>query len=136
MTVDRRKSLDQLDPPAWGPPDFPSSLVRRCHSLRAKPLVEFTGGDLRVMIGQSINLPILVPMAIEWLECDPLGEAELYECDLLFTVLRVPRSFWKRAPILAERMCNILGGIADVPLDQQHLADDFMAWVCTRSSEA
>ena len=38
---DRTKTLDELDPPAWGPPTYSSYLVTTCHRLSAKPLNEF-----------------------------------------------------------------------------------------------
>ena len=60
---DRRKSLQQLEKQDWVDPGFDSQLVRTCHRLWRIPLAEFTAGDLRIMIGQGIGLPFLVPLA-------------------------------------------------------------------------
>jgi CDI immunity proteins len=89
------KTLDELDPPAWGPPLYDSFLVRRGHELRTKPLREFTTEDLRIMIGQGIGLPHLVPRALTMLEANPLAEGDMYAGDLLHAMIRVPETYWK-----------------------------------------
>ena len=91
------QTLERLDPPAWGPaPPDATFLVRRCHELRHKPIADFTVDDLRLMIGQSIALEHLVPVALEQLQCDPLVSGDFYAGDLLGTVLRVDHAFWIR----------------------------------------
>lgn len=93
---DRGKSLNQLEGHDWGEPTFDSYLVTTCHHLRCKPLIEFTVEDLRIMIGQQISLPYLVPLAVERLEADPLAAGHYYPGDLLAAVIRVDESFWNR----------------------------------------
>src|SRR5262245_41729932 len=44
-SVDEHATSDELDPPAWGPPEYDSYLVRTCHELRKKPLSQFTIED-------------------------------------------------------------------------------------------
>jgi len=106
--LDRRLTLDALDPPAWGPPTYPSSLVQTCHRLRQVPLDEFTPGDLRIMIGQDIGLQWLIPLALDVLEKDPLVEGTFYEGDLLVTVLQVESEFWATASPLQARLDSLL----------------------------
>lgn len=77
------KNLDQLEGTTWGEPQYGSSLVRTCHALRTKPVDEFTAEDLRIMIGQGIGLPHLVPRALEVLAADPLAAGRYYPGDLL-----------------------------------------------------
>ena len=48
--MNEHATLDELDPPGWGPPEYDSYLVRTCHELRKKPLSQFTVEDLRIMI--------------------------------------------------------------------------------------
>ncbi len=91
---DRSKSLNELEGHDWGEPTFDSYLVVTCHRLRRKPLIEFTVEDLRIMIGQQISLPYLVPLAVERLEADPLAAGHYYPGDLLAVVVRVDESFW------------------------------------------
>jgi hypothetical protein len=76
-------TLDDLEGVVWGKPNFPSGLVTRCHELRCKPVAEFTLADLRLLIGQSARLPILMPRAVAAVEADPLAEAFGYPGDLL-----------------------------------------------------
>ncbi|MFZ9916188.1 MAG: contact-dependent growth inhibition system immunity protein [Phycisphaerales bacterium] len=117
MTPERARNLtlDQLDPPAWGEPDFDSGLVRACHRLRRKPLGEFTVEDLRIMIGQQICLRWLVPLALEVLEKDPLAEGDYFAGDLLCSVLKSPVDFWAREPQLRSRLSAVLDELGEMP---------------------
>ena len=52
-----KRTLDTVDPPAWGPaPPDATLLIKRCHELRTKPLIDFTAEDLRIMFGQQVAL--------------------------------------------------------------------------------
>jgi hypothetical protein len=81
------KTLDQLEGVIWGEPTFDSYLVTTCHRLRTKSVDEFSVEDLRIMIGQQIGLPHLVPLAVAALERDPLAEGDYYRGDLLANVI-------------------------------------------------
>lgn len=74
-----------------------SSLVRRCVALRRKPLSQFTTEDLRIMLGQQIAVPILLPMAVAVLLDDPFAEGDYYPGDLLSNVVRLPEQRWDGA---------------------------------------
>ena len=111
----RRLTLDQLDPPAWGEPDFDSGLVQTCHRLRRKPIGEFTVEDLRIMIGQKIGLRWLMPLALEVLERDPLAEGDFFPGDLLSSALRSPVEFWAEEPGLRSRLSAVLDNLDQVP---------------------
>jgi CDI immunity proteins len=82
------QTLDQLEGVVWGEPTYDSHLVTTCHRLRTKPVDEFSVEDLRIMIGQRIGLPHLVPLAVAALERDPLAEGDFYPGDLLASVIR------------------------------------------------
>jgi hypothetical protein len=52
---------------------------------------------------------VLVPLAIDMLERDPLAEGDHYEGDLLTAVMRVETSFWtdnRGLPIRVERVVH------------------------------
>jgi len=104
----RRQSLQQLEKSDWGEPTYHSSLVRTCHALRRKPLAEFTVEDLRIMIGQQISLPYLIPLALERLEVEPLAEGSYYPGDLLPAVLKVDQTFWSEHAGHRERVDRVL----------------------------
>lgn len=97
-SFDRSKTLDELDPPTWGAPNLNSHLVTTCHRLRTKRIAEFDEEDLRIMIGQSVNLEYLIPIALEVLQKDPLVSGDFYEGDLLENVLRVDAAWWAEYP--------------------------------------
>jgi len=111
---DRRKTLQEIEQDDWGEPAYDSYLVTTCHRLRRKPLNGFTAEDLRIMIGQKISLPILMPLAVEWLEREPLAAGHHYEGDLLAAVTTVGDEFWADHPDSRQRVRRVLGGLHDL----------------------
>jgi CDI immunity proteins len=109
------KTLDELDPPAWGKPSYDSYLSITCHRLRKKPIGDFSVEDLRIMIGQGIGLPWLIPLALRVLERDPLSEGDFYPGDLLGSVLRVEKTFWERESESRDRLFRVLDGLDEFP---------------------
>jgi len=104
-----KRTLDTVDPPAWGPvPPDATFLVRRCHELRTKPLRDFTVGDLRIMIGQQIALKHLVPLALDRLQANPLVGGSYYPGDLLASVLRADAALWEWSPDLDVSLRNLI----------------------------
>jgi hypothetical protein len=110
---DRSKSLQELEQQDWGEPTYHSSLVTTCHRLRRKPLNQFTVEDLRIMIGQQISLSILVPLAVERLESEPLAEGRYYPGDLLAMVLNVDETFWTSHSDSFQRVRRVVGRVRD-----------------------
>lgn len=108
MSFDRSSTIESLEREVWGPPEYDSHLVTECHRLRKVPLCNFTVENLRIMIGQGIGLPYLVPLALERLEEDPWVAGEHYEGDLFMNVLRVPSEFWGTRPDLLGRLTGVV----------------------------
>jgi hypothetical protein len=108
MNADRRKTLQELENQDWGQPTYDSYLVSTVHSLRRKPLEELTTEDLRIMIGQNIELDYLMPLAVEKLRDNPLAEGDYYPGDLLKAVLGVEPLFWEVRPDLREAVEKVL----------------------------
>ncbi len=104
----RNKALQELEGQDWGEPPYPSHLVTTCHALGRKPLREFTVEDLRIMIGQNIGLPYLVPLAIEQLQRDPLIQGDYFPGDLLAAVVRVKSDFWQARPRVRQAVQAIV----------------------------
>lgn len=102
-------TLQQLDGQDWGdPPSDESYLIRTCHRLRRVPLDQFDAEDLRIMIGQLLSLAVLVPLAVELLEADPLAGGDMADGALLAAVL-TSLDFVQLDADLTQR----LGGIVD-----------------------
>ena len=80
----------------------PSSfLVQRIAELKNKKLSQFDIEDLRLCIGQDDvwkedSLRILISLAIVELDKNLLAEGDLYEGDLLQSILRVKSEFWMK----------------------------------------
>jgi len=104
---DWTKTLTELEGQDWGEPDYPSHLVVTCHQMRNKPIGELTDGEIRMAIGQQFSLPILVPLALERLEQNPLLEADFYEGDLWKFVLMAKPDFWNEHPDLWQHASRI-----------------------------
>jgi len=104
---DRSKTLTELEGDNWGEADYPSNLVVTCHRMRHKPVETLTDGEVRIAIGQQFSLPILVPLALERLEVNPLLEADFHEGDLIKSVLMVKPDFWMTHPVLWQRVDEI-----------------------------
>jgi hypothetical protein len=95
---DLDKSLQELEQSDFGEPTYDSHLVTTVHRLRRVPLREFSVEDLRIMIGQSIGLLYLVPLALERLRNAPLAEGDFYPGDLLKSLLTADQMFWREQP--------------------------------------
>lgn len=82
-----KKTLQELERSDWGEPTIDSHLVRTIHLIRRVPLTDWTPEDFRIAIGQRMSLPILLPLAFNLLENEPLVSGDYYEGDLLVQVL-------------------------------------------------
>jgi CDI immunity proteins len=113
----RGQSLEVLEKSVWPEPIFRSHLVTTCHRLRKKPVGCFTVEDLRIMIGQNIGLPYLMPIAFERLEEAPLAAGNFYPGDLLAAVLHVRPEFWEINPGAIPVLEAIPAGLNPIPGD-------------------
>jgi hypothetical protein len=135
--IDERKTLDELENTEWGEPTYNSYLVRTCHALRKKLLVQFTAGDLRLMIGQNISLQFLIPKALEVLAANPFVEGDYYPGDLLAVVMRSDAEFWTSESALCQRALKIaqaafpqINGMEnstdEIRMELAHVVGDFL----------
>jgi hypothetical protein len=133
---DRSRSLQELEGVDWGEPTYQSSLVTTCHGLRRKPLNRFTEEDLRIMIGQKISLPYLIPLAVERLEDDPLVEARFFRGDLLAVVLRIEEPFWADHPDWFRRLCKIINSVRIMLLSLGEIDAEMVSKVLAEASDS
>jgi len=123
---DTAQTLQDLDGEDWGEPGFPSHLVRESHRLHRVPLREFHTEDLRIMIGQQLDLIYLLPLAIQVLQVDPLSAGDLSPGDLLRSVLRIDPLFWQQHPRFRQQVVTILQQQLELPGELADAAADFM----------
>ncbi len=102
------RTLTSLENKDWGPPPDGSHLVSECHRLRNVPLKDLGTEDLRLLIGQEIGLPFLIPLALERLEENPWTEGHMYPGDLLKAVATIPANFWQENPQLVPGFQAVL----------------------------
>ena len=105
----KSKTLEALEKDYWPDLEEPNSyLITTCRALRKKQLHTFTVEDLKIMIGQSIGLKYLVPLAIEKLEIDILAEGDYYEADLLKSILTSDQNYWRQEKGNWSKICNLV----------------------------
>lgn len=91
----RQKSLENLEKDFWGnPPIGATPLIEKVYRWRTIPTGELEPKHLRLLIGQQVGLFYLIPLALEILKRELLIDSELYEGDLLRSVLTVEDAFW------------------------------------------
>jgi len=104
----QEKTLEQLENDTWSEPTSESHLVTTCHRLRKVSLGEYDVEDFRIMIGQNIGLPYLIPLALDILNDNPLAEGDYYPGDLLKSVLTVDGEFWQANQVVYERCIQLI----------------------------
>ena len=102
------ETLENLEKEVRPQMQFSSHLITRTSELRKVLLNEFSIEDLRIMIGQNISLPYLVPLAMERLKENVLAEGDLYPGDLLVAVASIENDFWDKHSTYKEEMKAIL----------------------------
>jgi hypothetical protein len=103
------RTLDELDPPRWAPPDADAThLVRKVHELRRVRLGDLGPADLRTLISQQVALPHVLPLAVRLLLEEPLLDAYFYEGDLLLAAVDAPQSAWALLPELDRRLRAVI----------------------------
>ncbi len=123
---DFNRTLTELENDDWGKAENTTSLVETCHKLRHKPLNKFDAEDLRIMIGQNISLPYLIPLAIKLLEANPLVSGDCYEGDLLLSVMKAEKQFYDLYPELKEEVKLISEGCRNELLNNSVLRKDYI----------
>ncbi len=129
MTDVREQSLEEVEGDAWGDaPADATKLIATVHELRRKPIVMLEIEDLRVLLGQRVGVPVLVPRALDILEHDPLAEGDYYPGDLLTAVLRrVPEEYWAAHPGESARLRALIATIDVDEVDDDELRADVVA---------
>ncbi|OWR32308.1 hypothetical protein CDO73_01480 [Saccharibacillus sp. O23] len=107
--VDLTQTIEELEGVYWDKPDFDSSLVIKVHRLRKKPICELDKEDLRLLIGQQMNLDLLLPLALEELTQNPFASGDLYIGDLFSSVLQVKQEYWIEHQDLKNELDEVIG---------------------------
>ncbi|MDX3800048.1 contact-dependent growth inhibition system immunity protein [Streptomyces sp. AK04-3B] len=126
--LNRDRSLEELEHDRWPASSADAGrLVATAHVLRRRPIGELAVEDLRLLIGQDVGLPYLLPLALELLRDNPMAEGHLYEGDLLAAVLTRSPSAWTEFPELGRELRVIISKSTDLPPDLQQKVERFLA---------
>ena len=88
------KTINELEGVTPALPALESNLTIRAHQLRQKPIGQLSIEELRLMLGQKIAVPYLVPLALQRLEADPLVVGDSYPGGLLVSLLQA-EPWWR-----------------------------------------
>lgn len=102
-------SIEQLERNVWPPEnDYASTLIRRCHEYRRIPVGQLDAEQIRLLIGQQIGVPYLLPRAMAILAEDILAEGDFYPGDLLSAVIHLPDEAWTGQTEAREALMKLL----------------------------
>ncbi|MEU8175339.1 contact-dependent growth inhibition system immunity protein [Microbispora hainanensis] len=119
--------MEELERDRWpDPPDDATRLVSTVHALRHRPIGTLDVEDLRLLIGQNVGLPHLLPLALEILRDNPLAEGDMYEGDLLSAVVTRNPATWSQFPNLERQLRAILLELADLPSSLREKVEQFL----------
>ncbi|MGW8877668.1 contact-dependent growth inhibition system immunity protein [Streptomyces mirabilis] len=125
--LNRDRSLEELERDRWPALSADATrLVATAHALRLRPIGELTVEDMRLLIGQDIGLPYLLPLALEVLRDSPMAEGDMYEGDLLSAVLTRNPAVWTESSVLGRELRVIVAELTDLPPDLQQKVERFM----------
>ncbi len=106
--TDQRKSIEQLENDVWNDDDLKTSLIEKCYAYRKIPIQNLQPEQLRLLIGQEIGLPFLLPLAFDLLEDSVLLTCTFYPGDLLAAVLNIRQDYWRKHPVFYKRLLEII----------------------------
>jgi hypothetical protein len=104
----RDKTLLELEGEGGAVSTFDRHVVKAVRRLRRLPIRDYRIEDLRLMIGQGMGLPYLIPLALDVLESDPFAKGDYYPGDLLKMVTSVPQEFWIDHPSFRRRAAHVV----------------------------
>ena len=110
----RQKSIENLEKDFWGQsPKDSTPLVDKVHRLRTIQIERLEPKDIRLLIGQKVGLKFLIPVALDILSDDIFVDTELFEGDLLKSVITVDNNFWTDNKELKDKLDGLLKSYSD-----------------------
>lgn len=127
--VDESLTLEQLEDSRWGnPPADATRLIKTVYELRHKQIGSLDVEDLRVLLLQQEGLDVLVPLALNHLEQNPLAEGDFYPGDLLTVVLKIPHTYWQQHPDQRDRVSAVIEAVETLGNLDDHDAPHETIW--------
>ncbi|WP_276979930.1 contact-dependent growth inhibition system immunity protein [Flavobacterium filum] len=105
----RQKSIENLEKDFWGQsPKDSTPLVDKVHRLRTIQIEKLEPKNIRLLISQNVGLNFLIPVALDLLRDDIFIDTELFEGDLLKSVITVDNKFWNNNKELKDQLDGLL----------------------------
>ncbi|MEO1411794.1 MAG: contact-dependent growth inhibition system immunity protein [Bacteroidota bacterium] len=98
--IDYEKTIEALEGEVWPPSSYDSRTVQRIHQLRRVKMSDLEPEDLRLLLTQSVGIPLIVERVVAILMEDPWIETDFYPGDLLLACLRRLDHDWGEATAL------------------------------------
>ncbi|MEQ1830686.1 MAG: contact-dependent growth inhibition system immunity protein [Pirellula sp.] len=92
-------------------------------SIRNVPVDELQIGDLARACRQKLHLRLIVPVIANELRLDPLA-GEIYDGELVKSLLSVPRLYWVENPVDAKDLLDI--ALTTVVFEDDDVRDSFL----------
>ena len=110
----RQKSIENLEKDFWGQsPKDSTPLVDKVHRLGTIQIEKLEPKDIRLLIGQKVGLKFLIPVALDILQDNIFIDTELFEGDLLKSVITVDNNFWHDNKELKDQLDGLLKSYSD-----------------------
>jgi hypothetical protein len=102
-------SIQDLEASDWGEPEADATeMVRRCYTLRRKPLQDLAPNEVGLAVRQKIGIPYILDFAVGIVRDEPLLEGDHYPGDILSALLQVADEDWSLRPGLKQDLQPIL----------------------------
>lgn len=105
----RFKSIESLEKVSYGEPKTaPTSLIETCLQLVKIPVGKLSIEDIRELLVQQIGPFFLVPLALEHLTENIFISGDLYDGDLLHSIVTLDKPFWRENKHLWHEVNNLI----------------------------
>ncbi|WP_230396229.1 contact-dependent growth inhibition system immunity protein [Streptomyces blattellae] len=128
--IDRTKSLEQLEGERWGdPPADSTSLVRTIYEWRRRPIGTLEPHELARLIGQNVGLRWLLPLGVEILREEAIGQAAggFLDGDLLYAVVTRSPDVWTADPELGRQLKTTVSMLTELSRYLKQEVETFLA---------
>jgi len=93
--VDTNQSIETIEKDIWQIPDYGSYVVQKSYEYRKIPIKNLSNEACRLLLGQDIGVNCVLPFVVEILKKDILAGGDLYDGDLLNSVLNIKSDYWR-----------------------------------------
>lgn len=104
--------------------------------LLSKAVRKLQPGELQWLIAQGVGLPVVIPLAIEKLQAEPMLQAQSHPGDLLITLMESRMAYWLANHERWEQVIEVLTSVVETLQNQApeeaegympaYIGDDFM----------